>query len=256
MANRAHVPQFGNWGNGGENVLYTAYFDNARKGKNGKIMNPNDPNENPSAFPAQPQQPQVKSNSSRTRPEQVVQARPQTDNRSTRTNDNGGRQNDYQPRPNPAARGPPAADSYNKQNSNDRGANSRDNSRRPTVPQNNARTEQSPHHPYQANNGGYQANNGGRAGVSPSPSWENKPSGNNAGSTPNRRPQQRPATVLPKFGDWDEKNPNAGAGYTQIFNVVREEKKQIAANVNTPQQEEAPIRGKPRHDAKMACCFL
>ncbi|KAI3986149.1 hypothetical protein MKX01_002413 [Papaver californicum] len=254
MANRSHVPQFGNWGNG-ENVLYTVCFDNARKGKNGKIMNPNDPNENPAAFPAQAQQPQVKSNSSRGRPEPVVQegrrvASSQNDNQSTRKNENAGRRNDYPSRPNPAVRGPPpAADSYNKQTSNDRGANSRDNSRRPTVPQNNARIEQSPQHPYQANNGG-------RPGVAPSPSWENKSSGNNNGSTPNRRPQQRPATVLPKFGDWDEKNPNAGAGYTQIFNVVREEKKQIAANVNTPQQQEAPIRGKPRHGAKMACCLL
>ncbi|MCL7024503.1 hypothetical protein MKW94_014169, partial [Papaver nudicaule] len=250
--NRSHVPQFGNWGNG-ENVLYTAYFDNARKGKNGKIMNPNDPNENPGAFPPQAQQPQMKSNSSRSRPESVVQesrgaARPQNDNRSTRANEYGGRQNDQPSRPNPVVRGPPAADSYNKQTSTDRGANSRDNSRRPTVPQNNgserARIEQSPQHQYQANVGG-------RAGVAASPSWENKPSGNNNGSTQNRRPQQRAATVLPKFGDWDEKNPNAGAGYTQIFNVVREEKKQIAANVNTPQQETAPIHGKHRHDAKV-----
>ncbi|CAI9086865.1 OLC1v1020786C1 [Oldenlandia corymbosa var. corymbosa] len=50
---RSHVPKFGNWD--GDNVPYTAYFENARKEKGGtntghRIMNPNDPEENPDAF--------------------------------------------------------------------------------------------------------------------------------------------------------------------------------------------------------------
>jgi len=47
----AHVPRFGNWDNDG-NVPYTLYFENARKGKGagGKMINPNDPAENPEAF--------------------------------------------------------------------------------------------------------------------------------------------------------------------------------------------------------------
>lgn len=47
----AHVPKFGNWDNDG-NVPYTLYFENARKGKGagGKMINPNDPAENPEAF--------------------------------------------------------------------------------------------------------------------------------------------------------------------------------------------------------------
>ncbi|KAJ8551742.1 hypothetical protein K7X08_021757 [Anisodus acutangulus] len=49
MAQGSHVPKFGNWD--GENVPYTAYFENARKGnKGGKMINPNDPEENPEAF--------------------------------------------------------------------------------------------------------------------------------------------------------------------------------------------------------------
>lgn len=46
----SHVPKFGNWD--GENVPYTAYFENARKSnsKGGKMINPNDPEENPEAF--------------------------------------------------------------------------------------------------------------------------------------------------------------------------------------------------------------
>ncbi|XP_019259819.1 PREDICTED: RPM1-interacting protein 4-like [Nicotiana attenuata] len=48
MAQGSHVPKFGNWD--GDNVPYTAYFENARKGKGGKMINPNDPEENPEAF--------------------------------------------------------------------------------------------------------------------------------------------------------------------------------------------------------------
>nr|XP_018633581.2 RPM1-interacting protein 4-like isoform X1 [Nicotiana tomentosiformis] len=48
MAQGSHVPKFGNWD--GDNVPYTTYFENARKGKGGKMINPNDPEENPEAF--------------------------------------------------------------------------------------------------------------------------------------------------------------------------------------------------------------
>uniref|UniRef100_A0A2P2JLJ1 RPM1-interacting protein 4 n=1 Tax=Rhizophora mucronata TaxID=61149 RepID=A0A2P2JLJ1_RHIMU len=47
MAQRSPVPKFGNW-ESEENVLYTAYFENARKGwSRGKTINPNDPLQNP-----------------------------------------------------------------------------------------------------------------------------------------------------------------------------------------------------------------
>ena len=39
------MPKFGNW-ESEENVPYTAYFEKARKGRGGKIINPNDPQEN------------------------------------------------------------------------------------------------------------------------------------------------------------------------------------------------------------------
>eukprot|EP01018_Ginkgo_biloba_P003393 Gb_02314 [translate_table: standard] len=46
-----HVPKFGNW-DSEENIPYTAVFDSARtvKGVGGKMINPNDPEENPAAF--------------------------------------------------------------------------------------------------------------------------------------------------------------------------------------------------------------
>ncbi|KAF5742132.1 hypothetical protein HS088_TW09G00174 [Tripterygium wilfordii] len=48
MAQHHHVPKFGNWDK--DNVPYTAYFENARKEKGSRMMNPNDPEENPEAF--------------------------------------------------------------------------------------------------------------------------------------------------------------------------------------------------------------
>lgn len=65
MQHGSHVPKFGNW-EGADNVPYTAYFDKARKGRTGgKIMNPNDPEENPDMFrnispPAQPSPPKAR----------------------------------------------------------------------------------------------------------------------------------------------------------------------------------------------------
>ncbi|EYU27755.1 hypothetical protein MIMGU_mgv1a017691mg, partial [Erythranthe guttata] len=50
LQQRSHVPKFGNW-EGGDNVPYTAYFENARKEKSdGVRINPNDPEQNPGAF--------------------------------------------------------------------------------------------------------------------------------------------------------------------------------------------------------------
>ncbi|XP_057986482.1 RPM1-interacting protein 4 isoform X2 [Hevea brasiliensis] len=48
MAQRSHVPKFGNWDD--DNIPYTAYFDNARKEKASVPINPNDPEQNPEAF--------------------------------------------------------------------------------------------------------------------------------------------------------------------------------------------------------------
>ncbi|KAL6130355.1 hypothetical protein ACLB2K_068735 [Fragaria x ananassa] len=50
---RPHVPKFGDWNNKAGTILYTVVFDKARKGKlkdGVKIMNPNDPEENPETF--------------------------------------------------------------------------------------------------------------------------------------------------------------------------------------------------------------
>lgn len=48
----AHVPKFGDWGSGDEAPNYTDYFDKAREDRGGgKVINPNNPQANPSTFP-------------------------------------------------------------------------------------------------------------------------------------------------------------------------------------------------------------
>nr|CAD1824430.1 unnamed protein product [Ananas comosus var. bracteatus] len=50
MKQQTRVPEFGKWENA-DNVSYTQYFDNARtKRTPGRMINPNDPTQNPEAF--------------------------------------------------------------------------------------------------------------------------------------------------------------------------------------------------------------
>lgn len=44
---------------------------------------------------------------------------------------------------------------------------------------------------------------------------------------------------MPKFGDWDAADPQSSAGYTVIFNQVKEDKRAAAA-VHIPQAPSQP----------------
>ncbi|KAJ3681239.1 hypothetical protein LUZ60_015728 [Juncus effusus] len=64
--------------------------------------------------------------------------------------------------------------------------------------------------------------------ASPSPSWERERRGSvegrlrargQGGETPER------GSMVPKFGEWDIKDPSSADGYTQVFNRVRDEKR-------------------------------
>lgn len=57
------------------------------------------------------------------------------------------------------------------------------------------------------------------------------------------------AAAVPKFGGWDDVNPQSAENYTEIFNKVREAKRQDSSNVSgtpsrpsyyTQKQEEQP----------------
>ena len=45
--------------------------------------------------------------------------------------------------------------------------------------------------------------------------------------------QPERGSAVPKFGEWDEKDPSTGEGFTDIFNKVREEKQSGNAPVIT-----------------------
>ncbi|KAK9732824.1 hypothetical protein RND81_04G024900 [Saponaria officinalis] len=47
---------------------------------------------------------------------------------------------------------------------------------------------------------------------------------------------------LPKFGEWDVKNPSSGEGFTVIFNAARDEKKNEANNNPSSSNQQSPIR--------------
>lgn len=125
-------------------------------------------------------------------------------------------------------------------------------------------TDHSPLHPHS------QARVGGKnIGVS-SPSWERKaPSDGSQGlapSTPGRSrlrsvtrgddsPDRGPA--VPKFGDWDETDPAAAEGFTQVFNLVREEKHSDTGKVPTMPSEtsNSTTQKQANENAKGCFCF-
>ncbi|OVA06231.1 Pathogenic type III effector avirulence factor Avr cleavage site [Macleaya cordata] len=248
---RSHVPKFGNWENE-KNVPYTAYFDKARIVKvGGKMINPNDPQQNPDMFPVDPTP--VKA-PVRTRVEPEVQvgqgmARPKHENRSTRETDSPSRHE------NPTGRRT-SGESYHQQRSD--GVSSGE------TPKRSARQtggyersiDQSPLHPH------YQAKTGVRSSGVASPSWDRKSSENNHGvapKTPERSRMRSPdqAAAVPKFGEWDENDPASADGFTGIFNKVRQEKQTGMANVITMPTSTPNRRNQAGNDnSKTRCCFL
>ncbi|GJN04062.1 hypothetical protein PR202_ga21573 [Eleusine coracana subsp. coracana] len=182
--NKSHVPKFGNWEKEG-NVPYTLYFENARKGKGGKMINPNDPAENPEAF----------SSSSVAAPS------------PNRSSEGGGRSTPppQHQSPNPYAREPPPR----------RGRASGGGGGGYSV-------EQSPVHPYSNKAAGdYSSESAAGYGLVANSVDRSRGKSGGGGSRGNETPTR--GSAVPKFGDWDS-NPASADGYTHIFNKVREEK--------------------------------
>ncbi|KAK7339139.1 hypothetical protein VNO77_19787 [Canavalia gladiata] len=251
MAQHSHVPKFGNW-ESEENVPYTAYFDKARKGRPGsKMINPNDPEENSdlvSSADLPPSKPRVHSedpsgmglvksthelqkNREDGDPKQFIDSPAHHDNASNRSgNDSAQRYGGH-------------------------GVGSADNHRRPSRQSTGSEysIERSPLH--------RQAKAAGRD----SPSWEGKNSYDSSHGTPGRsrlRPLNRgdetpdKGAAVPKFGEWDESNPNSADGYTHIFNKVREEKQVGAGHApGTPNGRQYVVRNQLADDKAQSCCF-
>lgn len=212
---RPTVPKFGNW-ESEDNVPYTVYFDKARKGKTGgKMINPNDPQENPEMFAdikTPPRPAPVPRSRPYTEPEEPVHrqmVRPTHDRRVSREeseyqNDNTGRRTSgsaHQRGGQGTGAGRQVKHSVGSDQSFDK----------------------SPLHPH------YQAKVTGKG--SASPAWEGKNSFDSSHGTPGRartkttRGNETPdrGAAVPRFGEWDN-NPSSAENYTHIFNKVREER--------------------------------
>lgn len=254
MAQRPnHVPKFGNW-DANDQVPFTAVFENARAGKgNGnKIINPNDPSENPAAFGLQSDEPPPARRASQQHYAKEMALG--TELTHLKPSGDGGL-----PRPTMADNS--KSGSYGGVRDNEGSFGVGDYQR----------VDQSPGHP---------AAYKGRLGNSPSPVWEKKvpPEGGtmyppaNPGRSrlrPGSRGDETPdrGPVLPKFGAWDEKDPASGEGFTVIFNQARNEKK-TGGPVRIPALGESPARmdygnaykqpqnaPQPRKSSSWVCCF-
>lgn len=63
---------------------------------------------------------------------------------------------------------------------------------------------------------------------------------------------------VPKFGDWDEKNPASADGYTVIFNELRKKKQSGIAKVPVMPNESPYSNGQKQYnnDNSMVCWSL
>ncbi|KAH6837209.1 hypothetical protein C2S53_020852, partial [Perilla frutescens var. hirtella] len=233
---RANVPKFGNWEND-DNVPYTVYFEKARKNKGGKMINPNDPQENPDMFPDADPPVAPLAAKPRARADEPNGRRPE---RRVSTED-GDLSNSGE---NPGQR---AA------NESSYGGRGGQRGGRPTRPSAGSEQsfERSPLHPH------YQAKVMGRGNGSPA--WEGK-SHDSSHGTPGRsklRPTSRgdespdKGAAVPRFGEWDENDPQSAENFTHIFNKVREERNTGAGNPSgTPRHPSYGTPGRPKEQPK------
>ncbi|KAK4409193.1 RPM1-interacting protein 4 [Sesamum angolense] len=243
-AMRSNVPKFGNWENE-DNVPYTVFFDKARKNRGGKMINPNDPQENPDMFPSSDPPPLP----SRTRPEEPIgrgAVRPTTPEHRVSREDGDFRQFSDSP-----------ARNENMGNRTTNESNYGGRGQRPARPArpsagSDQSFDRSPLHPH------YQAKVTGRG--SGSPAWEGKSHDSSHGTAAKSR--LRPArgdespdkgAAVPRFGEWNENDPQSAENFTHIFNKVREERNTGTGAGNmtgTPKHPSYGTRSQPSNEPK------
>ncbi|XP_051127900.1 RPM1-interacting protein 4-like [Andrographis paniculata] len=254
---RPQLPQFGDWEK--EEVLYSAYFENARREKPGKIRHGNleaelkdlkvkvlknerypDQEEGyevkrvPGSVSVVGRKPAIHSSpkrnnlvQSRNDKLEVEVIRPRHNPRPSREEGDLRRLTDSPLRPEAANFRNSSNSPHHRHGSSSAGDTPRKAARQ-SVGSDRSSIDHSPHS---------QTRVAGKSSGISSPSWERKSSSDGihglAPLTPGRSrlrsvtrgddsPERGPA--VPKFGDWDETDPSTGEGYTQIFNKVREEK--------------------------------
>ncbi|KAG6663379.1 RPM1-interacting protein 4 isoform X2 [Carya illinoinensis] len=243
MAQRSHVPKFGNW-ESEENVPYTAYFDKARKGRGGtKMINPNDPEENPDL---------VSDNSSsshgpaaRAETEEPVREGAGRSTHERRSRDDGDVRQ---------FTGSPA----HHDNTGSRAHGGRETHRRPARHSIGSEysVERSPLHSHAK----VPVRDGGVSSyTSEGKSYDSSHGTPGRYRKPETRGDETPekGAAVPKFGEWDENNPASADGFTHIFNKVREERQTGVGRV--PGSNGTPYNNTRRmqdaDDNAKSCCF-
>ncbi|KAG0489406.1 hypothetical protein HPP92_008217 [Vanilla planifolia] len=244
------VPKFGNWEND-RSVPYTQYFDKARKGKSStKLINPNDPLQNPEAFydidiPVHNLEASPMVKHSRHKVQEEVNTQKAVSSMTTEASS-----------ANKHASNQPKQQRERELSGDHRRRTSRNNSgQEPSV-------ERSPHHPR------LHVRAASKGGVF-SPSREKRSSLEKHGlapSTPGRtkmKPDDRRSnhsldkgSAVPKFGEWDVMDPASADSYSYIFNQVREEKQ---SGSKLPSMSRGPFsnrhKQKIRSESTDICCF-
>lgn len=220
MAQNAKVPKFGDWE--GTDVPYTQCFDDARRVKNaGRMINPNDPQENPEAF-------------SQDRPsaqDEGEHRRPKHERRASREDSEFHRSTDpsHQRRARRASTG------------SDRSV------------------EQSPlhhHHQSKSAKGGVspsalerRASSEAHGVGSRTPVRSRLKNAGRGDETPDK------GSTVPEFGGW-EKDPNSADGYTGIFDNLRAEKQDGSARVPIVSNDPYQTNDHKRSSQNTGCsCF-
>ncbi|KAJ7961548.1 RPM1-interacting protein 4-like [Quillaja saponaria] len=255
MAQRSHVPKFGNW-ESEENVPYTAYFDKARKGRPGtKMVNPNDPQENSDLFPDNPA-PAPPSKVGPGSQESVGKGSVRSTHERHKSREDGDLKHFIDSPAHHDSVGSRIASESPHHRPGSRGVLPADTHRRPARQSAGSEysIERSPLHRH--------ARATGNSGA-PSPSREGKASYESSHGTPGRsrlrpRADESPdrGAAVPKFGEWDESNPASADGFTHIFNKVREERQGGAGHVPGMLTETSnTARKQAANDNAKGCCF-
>lgn len=252
----SNVPSFGNW-DSEEDVPYTIYFEKARKNRGGKIINPNDPQENPDMFPSKAPR----------------AAAPPA--HSPSSEEHGVLHYEEAPVGYGASARPPM---HKRQMSKDN-SDHLNHSNSPAGNENSmgkkGSFEKSPHHP-QHHQGkgqdGKKSHENIRGSATPGRTYNNN-NNSNSGSqqgtlgksygTPGRSrqkhesPDRGGAAALPKFGEWDEKDSQSADNYSYIFNTHRDERHTDASSnvMRTPTRPRPNARNQDDDDKfQKRCC--
>ncbi|KAL6567083.1 hypothetical protein OROMI_015487 [Orobanche minor] len=232
--NRSEVPTFGNWENE-DDVPYTVYFEKARRKRGGTMLNPNDPQENLNMFRSSDRTslaPKPKSHSGirPTTPEHKEGDIRRSGNLSVRSENithssNGGREQ--------KAIRPERPNVGSEQN-----------------------FERSPLR-LQYRQGKVVTGRGDGSSA-----WEGRNRDSRHGNV--ERSWLRPGrgdgspdkgAAVPKFGEWNENDPESAEKFTGIFNKVRNERNTGMGNPSATPKHPSCDKYKQPSDEPKKCCF-